>query len=58
MKSHYFAVIFSSQRSDEHQADCEKMAQRMVELAEQQEGFLGVESARGSDGFGVTISYW
>lgn len=30
----------------------------MVELASQQPGFLGAESARGSDGFGITVSYW
>lgn len=34
------------------------MAERMVELASQQEGFLGVESARGTDGLGITVSYW
>jgi len=30
----------------------------MVELARQQPGFLGVESVRGADGFGITVSYW
>lgn len=34
------------------------MAERMVELAAQQPGFLGVESVRGTDGFGITVSYW
>ena len=35
------------------------MAARMVELAREQDGFLGVESAsRTSDGFGITVSYW
>lgn len=34
------------------------MAERMLELAAQQPGFLGVESARGEDGFGITVSYW
>ncbi len=34
------------------------MAQRMVKLAAEQPGFLGVESARGADGFGITVSYW
>jgi heme-degrading monooxygenase HmoA len=24
----------------------------------QQPGFLGVESVRGADGFGITVSYW
>ncbi len=33
------------------------MAQRMVELAAQQPGFLGVESVR-AEGLGITVSYW
>lgn len=34
------------------------MAERMIELAQNQKGFLGVESCRGNDGFGITVSYW
>lgn len=34
------------------------MSDRMAELAAGQPGYLGVESARGSDGFGITVSYW
>ena len=34
------------------------MARRMVELAAQQPGYLGVESARDAQGFGITVSYW
>ena len=30
----------------------------MLELAAQQPGFLGAESVRGDDGFGITLSYW
>jgi heme-degrading monooxygenase HmoA len=30
----------------------------MVELASDHAGFLGVESTRGADGFGITVSYW
>lgn len=33
-------------------------AQRMFELARDQPGFLGAESVRGQDGFGITVSYW
>ena len=33
-------------------------ARRMLELAAQQPGFIGVESARNPDGFGITVSYW
>jgi heme-degrading monooxygenase HmoA len=53
----YYAVVFSSQRV-EGDDGYDKMAQRMVELAATQPGFLGVESVRGADGFGITVSYW
>ena len=33
-------------------------AERMLELAAQQPGYLGAESTRGADGFGITVSYW
>lgn len=54
----YYAVIFSSQRTAEGDAAYGEAAQRMVELAAQQPGYLGVESTRGADGFGITVSYW
>lgn len=53
----YYAVIFSSRRTP-GEAGYAAMAERMVELAAQQAGFLGVESVRGADGFGITVSYW
>lgn len=34
------------------------MGDRMVELAAQQPGFLGVQSVRDASGFGITVSYW
>lgn len=34
------------------------MAARMEELAARQPGYLGLESTRGSDGLGITVSYW
>lgn len=53
----YYAVIFTSQRTavDRGYGD---MADRMVALAAEQPGYLGVESARGGDGLGITVSYW
>ncbi|MBL0598784.1 antibiotic biosynthesis monooxygenase [Aeromonas jandaei] len=51
----YYAVIFTSLRTDED-AGYGAMAERMVELAQRQSGFLGMESAR--DGVGITVSYW
>lgn len=53
----YVAVIFSSQRTEGDQGYA-AMAGRMVELARAQPGFLGVESARDAEGFGITVSYW
>jgi heme-degrading monooxygenase HmoA len=53
----YFAVIFSSQRTEGDRGYA-AMSERMVELARLQPGFLGVESARDVEGFGLTVSYW
>jgi heme-degrading monooxygenase HmoA len=50
-------VIFTSQRTavdDGYGAT----GDRMVELASQQPGFLGVESVRDAGGLGITVSYW
>lgn len=53
----YYAVIFSSQRTEGDQGYA-VMAERMLDLAKAQPGFLGVESARNAQGFGITVSYW
>ncbi|WP_342616897.1 antibiotic biosynthesis monooxygenase [Rhodoferax sp. GW822-FHT02A01] len=56
-KPPYYAVIFSSLRTPgDHGYDA--MSERMVELAMGQPGFLGAESARDAQGFGITVSYW
>ena len=54
----YYAVIFTSQRTPADDAGYGKTADRMAELAARQPGYLGVESARGEDGVGITVSYW
>ena len=54
----YYAVVFSSQRNADDDAGYGEAAARMVELAARQPGFLGVESCRDADGFGITVSYW
>lgn len=54
-KPPYYAVIFSSHRTDGDNGYAE-MAERMAELAAQQPGYLGMESAR--EGLGITVSYW
>lgn len=51
----YFAVIFTSVRTGED-AGYAATAARMEELAMEQPGFLGMESAR--ETAGITVSYW
>lgn len=51
----YYAVIFTSVRTEGDHGYA-TTANRMVELAASQPGFLGVESARNE--VGITVSYW
>jgi heme-degrading monooxygenase HmoA len=54
-KPPYYAVIFTSEQAGEN-AEYKNTAERMIELAKDQEGFLGMESAR--EDIGITVSYW
>lgn len=54
----YYAVIFTSRRTEEEDRSYNDMADRMVTLASEMPGFLGVESVRCADGLGITVSYW
>jgi heme-degrading monooxygenase HmoA len=51
----YVAVVFTSVRTDNDQGYA-AMSRRMLALAAEQDGFLGVESAR--EEVGITVSYW
>lgn len=51
------AVVFSSLRTA-GDGGYAQTSEEMVALAAQQPGYLGVESARGPDGLGLTVSYW
>ena len=53
----YYAVIFTSQRKVSEDG-YDNVAERMLSLAEKQKGFLGMESARDKNGFGISVSYW
>ncbi len=53
----YCAVIFTSRRPEgDHGYGA--MARRMAELGSRYDSFPGLESVRGADGMGVTVSYW
>jgi heme-degrading monooxygenase HmoA len=51
----YYAVIFTALLTDDI-ADYLETAERMELLAKEQDGYLGIESARNE--LGITISYW
>jgi heme-degrading monooxygenase HmoA len=53
----YYAVIFTSLRTAGDHGYA-AMAERMAGLGSLCDGFLGIESARGADGVGLTVSYW
>jgi heme-degrading monooxygenase HmoA len=56
MNPPYYAVILTSIRTSSDSEGYLEMALKMEELARQQDGFLGVESAR--EDIGITVSYW
>lgn len=51
----YYAVIFTSIQTGDLEGYAD-MADRMLELASEQPGFLGFETAR--SGLGISVSYW
>ena len=55
MSHPYYAVIFTSVRTSNDDGYA-LVAKQMLDLAAQQVGFIGVESAR--DQIGITVSYW
>lgn len=52
----YTAVIFTSLRTDEDEAEYARTSEAMEQLAAEQPGYLGLESAR--EQLGITVSYW
>lgn len=56
-QQNYYAVIFSSIKKETADEDgYQALAKQMEELAMQQPGYIGHESARNE--IGITISYW
>lgn len=54
-KPPYYAVIFTSVRNEGDEGYIET-ARQMLEMAKEQPGFLGFESAR--QDIGISVSYW
>ena len=51
----YYAVIFTSVKNETTEG-YKEMARKMEELAKEQPGYLGFESAR--EDLGISVSYW
>ena len=51
----YYAVIFTTIQSNEREGYTDMNA-RMLELAQKEKGFLGIESTHGD--IGLSITYW
>ena len=54
----YYAVIFTTIHTGVDVDAYEATADRMEPLAGEQPRFRRVESGRGADGLGITVSYW
>jgi len=53
----YYAVIFTSSKNPNAKG-YDEMAIQMDKLAADQDGYLGIQSARNDNGLGITVSYW
>lgn len=54
----YYAVMFSSHRTGVDDDGYGRMAVLMDQLSQTMAGYIGMESTRDSDGFGITLSFW
>lgn len=52
------AVIFVSEMTGDDTEGYAEASAAMERLAETQPGYRGMDSARGGDGGGITVSYW
>lgn len=52
------AVIFVAQRTDEDDEGYTLAASAMETLAARQRGYLGMDTVRGAEALGITVSYW
>ncbi len=52
------AVIFTAWRTNVDVQGYEEAAAAMETLAAAQPGYAGIDSVRGDDGKGITVSYW
>ena len=51
-------MIFVAQRTDMDAEGYARAAAAMEALSAKQPGYIGMDSVRGGDGLGITVSYW
>ena len=54
----YYAVIFTTMRANDPNDGYAEMSKNMEKMVCNQPGYIGMESVRESDGFGITVCYW
>ena len=54
----YYAVIFTTMRVNEPNDGYAEMSERLEKMVCDQLGYIGMESVREKDGFGITVCYW
>jgi heme-degrading monooxygenase HmoA len=52
------SVIFVAQRTADDDIGYDAATTEMYMLAMRQQGYLGIDSVRGANGLGITVSYW
>ena len=53
----YYATIFTTRLTEDLEG-YDETSDRMAELVSGYAGYLGMQSARGPDGLGITVCYW
>ena len=54
----YYAVIFTTIRVNNSNDVYAEMSERLEKMVCDQPGFIGMESEREDNGFGITVCYW
>ena len=54
----YYAVIFTTMRVNDPNDGYAEMSERLEKMVCDQPGYIGMESVRGNNGFGITVCYW
>jgi len=54
----YYAVIFTTMRVNDPNDGYAEMSERLEKMVCDQLGYIGMESVREKDGFGITVCYW